>query len=138
MDWKKFALAVVVIYLVLFGLDFVIHSMWLGPVYASLPDSWRPMDQMEQKMWIMWVASLLFTVMFVYVYTRGMENKPWLGQGIRYGVLITLLASIPTVLSQYVVFRIPYTLAIKWMASGAVELILAGVIVAFICKKEAA
>ena len=136
MDLKKLALAVLVGYLVLFGLGYVIHTIWLGPTYASLPDTWRLMDQMQRKMWIMWVGNLLFAVMFAYVYTRGMENKPWMGQGIRYGILMTLLVAIPTTLSEYVVYRIPYTLAIKWIAAGALQCIVLGVIVAFFCKKE--
>ena len=135
MDWKKFILAVVVCFVMLEGTGFLIHGVWLQPIYQQFQDSWREQAQMEQKMWIMWVSDLLFTIMFAYVYTRGMENKPWLGQGIRYGITIALLMTIPVTLGNYVVFRVPYTLALTWMAVGAAQLIVVGVIVAFFLKK---
>ena len=135
MDWKKFTLAVIVAYLALEGTGFLIHGVWLDPTYRALPDSWREFNQMQQKMWIMWVGDLLFAAMFAYVYTRGAENKPWLGQGIRYGIFIALLAVIPATLGNYVVYRVPYPLAIKWLVTGGLQMVLLGVIVAFILKK---
>ena len=138
MDWKRFILAVVVSFVVLEGTGFLIHGMWLDPIYRSMPTSWRPFDEMEQKMWIMWIGDLLFATMFCYVYLRGMENKPWLAQGVRYGIIIALLAMIPATLGNYVVFRVTYTLALKWMAAGGVQLVLLGILVAYILKKEPA
>ncbi len=135
MDLKKFLLAVIVAYVVLEGTGFLIHGVWLDPIYRSLPDSWRPFEQMEKKMWIMWIGDLLFAMMFAYIYTRGAENKPWLGQGIRYGILIALLAVIPATLGNYVVHRVPYQLAIRWMVAGGLQMVLLGLIVAFFLKK---
>jgi hypothetical protein len=136
MDIKKMALAIVVAYAVLQGTEFLIHVIWLAPVYAAL-DAWRAAPQMEAKMWIMWVGSFLMTVMFTYIYVRGMENKPWLEQGIRFGIVIALFAAIPFTLNNYVLYRVPYTLAIKWMIAGSLQAILMGVIVAFFFRKTA-
>jgi len=74
---------------------------------------------------------------FAWVYTRNIENKPWPGQGIRYGVLMTLLAVVPAACIQYVVYPIPYTLALKWMFAGGVQLIVLGLVVAYFCRKPA-
>jgi uncharacterized membrane protein len=141
MDAKKLMLAIVVGYLVLMATGYLIHEIWLLPEYRTLGErehTWRDEALMRQKIWIMWIGQLLFTIMFAYVYTRGVEKKPWIGQGIRYAILMTLLAVVPATLSQYVVYRVPYMLAIKWMAAGGAQLILLGLIVAGVYNKAAA
>ena len=113
MEPKKVILAIVVGYVILMALGYVIHEIWLMPVYQQYATIWRLEDMMRHKMWINWAGQLLFTVLFAWIYTRGVEDKPWVGQGIRYGMVMTLLAVIPAVLTQYVVYPIPYTLALK-------------------------
>ncbi len=136
MDTKKFVLAIVVAYIVLIGTAYLIHQVLLAPTYREMMTGpFRPEEVIRHKMWVMWVGQLLFTVLFAYIYTRGVEDKPWVGQGIRYGILIALLAAIPAVLSEYVVYPVPHTLAIKWMVAGAVQTILMGLVVAGIYQK---
>ena len=137
MEPKKLILAIVVGYVILMALGYVIHEIWLMPVYQQYATIWRLEDMMRHKMWINWAGQLLFTVLFAWIYTRGVEDKPWVGQGIRYGMVMTLLAVIPAVLTQYVVYPIPYTLALKWMAAGTVQLIVLGLVVAGFCQKPA-
>ncbi|HJY85794.1 MAG TPA: hypothetical protein VKE24_03055 [Candidatus Acidoferrales bacterium] len=137
MEPKKFLAAVVVGYIILMGLAFLIHGVWLMPVYQQYATIWRLEEAMRHKMWINWVGQLLFTVVFAWVYTRGVEDKPWVGQGIRYGLLMTLFVVIPSVCAEYVVYPIPYTLALEWMLAGAVQLLVLGVIVAGFCRKPA-
>ncbi len=135
MDLKRLILAIVVGYVVLVGLAYVIHGVWLIPVYEQYATVWRLQEARLERVWIMWVGQLIFTVMFAWIYTRGVENKPWIGQGLRYGVAITLLAVVPAVLSEYVVYPIPYTLALKWIVGGAVQVTVLALIVAGICQK---
>ena len=118
MDTKKLIAAIVVGYLFMTGADYLIHGVWLSALYQQSPESWRPQDQFQNKMWIMPLGDLLFVAMFAYLYTRGVENKPWLGQGIRYGVLMALLVTIPLTLSQYVIYRVPDELPLRWIAAG--------------------
>lgn len=138
MDTKKLIAAIVVGYLFMAGAGYLIHGVWLDPLYRQFPDTWRPQDQFQNKMWIMWLADLLFVAMFAYIYTRGVENKPWLGQGIRYGVLMALLVTIPLTLSQYVIYRVPDELPLRWIAADALQLIILGLIVAGFYRKPAA
>jgi len=85
----------------------------------------------------MLVGQLIFTIMFAWVYTRGVENKPWVGQGIRYGILMTLLVVVPSACAQYTSYSIPYTLALKWMVGGGVQLVVLGLVVAGFLRKPA-
>lgn len=134
---KKLIIAAVVAYVWLMLTNFLIHGLWLMSEYAAIPDTWRPMAQMQQKMWIMWVGQLIFAAMFAYIYKRGAEKKPWAGQGLRYGILTTFFTVIPYSLTEYVIYRVPHMLAVKWMCAGAVQLILAGLLVAAIQKEPA-
>ena len=137
MEPKKLILAIAVGYVILMVLGYVIHEIWLMPVYQQYATIWRLEETMRHKMWINWAGQLLFTALFAWIYTRGVEDKPWVGQGIRYGIVMTLLTVIPAVCSQYVVYPIPYTLALKWMGAGAVQLIVLGLVVAGFCQKPA-
>lgn len=133
---KKLVLAVVLGYVWLMLTNFLVHGVWLMSQYAAIPDSWRPMAQMHRKFWIMWVGQLIFAAMFAYIYKRGAEKKPWPGQGLRYGILATFFTVIPYSLSEYVIYRVPYMLAVKWMCAGAVQLIVMGLIVAAILQES--
>lgn len=66
------------------------------------------------------------------------EEKPWVGQGIRYGILITLFTVVPSTLNDYVVYNLPHTLVLHWMIAGLISLILMGLAVAAILKKPRA
>jgi hypothetical protein len=131
---KKLVVATVSAYAWLMATGYLINGVWLMHDYMLTPDSWRPQAVMQHKFWIMWAAELLFTVMFVRVYSRGLEKKPWVGQGIRYGIVMSLLVMIPESLSEYVIYRVNHLLAIKWMVSGTAQFIVMGLIVAFVYK----
>lgn len=137
MDWKKFLAAVVVGYLLVGVLAYLIHNVWLMPVYRQHQSVWRPAEITMRKRWVMLVGQLIFTIMFAWVYTRGVENKPWVGQGIRYGILMTLLVVVPSACAQYTIYSIPYTLALKWMVGGGVQLVVLGLVVAGFLRKPA-
>lgn len=138
MDIKKCVLATVVVYVLLAGSGYVVNELWLTPAYEQVQqdhNTFRDLEGMNQKMWIHFVALLFFAAMFVYVYTKGVENKPWIQQGICYAVVIWFLVSAPAAMYQHVFYRVPASLAMKWMAASAVEILLAGLIVAAIYKR---
>lgn len=137
MESKKLIAAIVLGYVLLGLLGYLIHGVLLLPTYRAHEGIWRDEETMMHKRWVMWVGELMFTAVFAWIYTRNVENKPWAGQGIRYGMLMTLLTVIPTVCSQYVVYPLTYPLALKWMVAGGVELILLGLVVAYFCRKPA-
>lgn len=138
MSAKKLVIAMVICYVVLMGTNFLIHSVWLMSDYAATPDSWRALPDMQQKMWVMFIGQAFFAALFCYIYSRGAEAKGWVGQGIRYGILITMFAVIPYSLGEYTVYNVPHMLAVKWMMAGCIQMIILGLIAAGICQKQAA
>jgi hypothetical protein len=135
---KKLLLAIVAAYVVLMLSNYVVHQIWLMSDYAAIPASHRTSEGIMHRFWVMAVGQFIFAALFAYIYTRGAEKKPWLVQGIRYGILITLLTVVPTALGEYVVYIVPYQLAIKWMIAGGIQMIILGLIVAGICSESAA
>ena len=135
---KKLVLAIVVGYVVLMGTNFLVHQILLMPDYNAIPLSHRSAEGIQHRFWAMCVGQFFFAAMFAYIYTRGQEAKPWLIQGLRYGVVMTFVTVVPYSLSQYVVYIVPYMLAIKWMIMGGIQLLILGAVVAAICKESVA
>jgi uncharacterized membrane protein len=81
------------------------------------------------------LGQFFFAALFAYIYSCGVERKPWLVQGIRYGFLMTLFTVIPMSLSEYDTYAVPYMLAVKWIIAGGIQMVLLGMIVAGIYKQ---
>lgn len=134
---KKLVLAIIVAYIVLMGTNYLVHSVWLMPDYDAIASSHRSAAGIMHRFWAMALGQFFFAAMFAYIYTRGRESKPWLEQGIRYGIVMTFMTVVPYSLSEYTVYIVPYMLVIKWMIAGGIQLIILGLIVAGICKEGA-
>ena len=132
---KKLVLATAAAYILLMGTNYLVHEIWLMPDYDAIPLSHRSPEGIQHRFWAMALGQLFFAALFAYIYTRGAEKKPWLVQGVRYGIVITFLTVVPYSLSEYVVYIVPYMLAIKWMVAGGIQLMLLGVVVAGIFKE---
>jgi hypothetical protein len=78
------------------------------------------------------LAQALFGFAFAWVYFQGKEDKPWLAQGIRYGIAIAFLTVIPTYLIYHVVTPVPFALALKQIVYDTIRLVLMGVALAWI------
>jgi len=141
MDTKKVIGAMVAAFVILFLAGFVVHDVLLGSTYRQMRDagfSFRPEDAMRHKFWGICVSNALYSILFVWVYAKGKEEKPWVGQGIRYGILMTLFTVVPSALNDYVVYNLPHTLALHWIIAGLITLILMGLAAAAILKKPRA
>lgn len=139
MDWKRTVLAVVVVFVLLVLAGYLIHAVWLASTYQSMRAdgfSFRTPEAFQHRIWIIWLSDLVYAILFVWVYLRGRENKPWAGQGVRYGVLMTFFTLIPNVMQEYTVYNIAHMLALKWMVAGGIVLIIAGILVALICQTK--
>jgi len=133
MNIKRFIGAAVVVFISFQLFDYLIHNLMLGPTYQKLISVWRP-DMMD-KMWIMHLTSLFLSFLFVYIFTKGYEGKG-VGEGVRYGLLIGLLMNGVGAFNQYVIYPVPFKLAVQWFIFGTLEFIIAGIITALIYRPE--
>lgn len=141
MDTKKLIGAIVAAFVILFVAGFLVHSVLLASTYRQMRAegfSFRPENAMQHKLWGIWVSDILYSILFVWVYIRGRDAKPWVAQGFRYGVVVTLFTVVPSALNDYVVYNLPHTLVLHWMIAGLITLILMGLAVAAILKPASA
>lgn len=138
MSRKKIVSAVVLSYIWLMATNYLVHSVWLRRAYEDSARIWRTPEAIASRFWVMALGELVFTIVFVWIYTRGAESKPWAGQGIRYGVLMTLLVMVPAAAAEYVVYPGPASLGVQWVLAGLVQLVVMGLMTAGLCRKPAA
>jgi hypothetical protein len=136
MTMKRIIAAMAACFVLLSAGRYLIHSVWLADAYLETISVWRPQDSMLSHLWILYVANLVLAVAAVLIYVRGVEPKPWLGQGLRFGILLALVTAVPQSLVEFVVYPIPHMLAIQWIIGEGALAVLLGVLAAAICKPE--
>ncbi|MBN2158993.1 MAG: hypothetical protein JW807_06330 [Spirochaetes bacterium] len=132
MNIKRFVLASIAVFVVIQAIDWLFHGLLMSGWYAELKGVWRA-DMMD-LMWVMTLGSLFFSFMFVFIFTKGYENKGIM-EGVRYGLLIGLLMYVAGMLGQYAMYPIPLGMAVAWVAYGIVEMAAAGAVTAAIYRK---
>jgi hypothetical protein len=124
----KFVIAWIVIFVVWFAGSYVVHGVLLHDDYSKLSNLFRTEADAQAFFPLMILAHVMLSGALVWIYARGAEAKPWLGQGIRFGMAIILLTVVPTYLIYYVVQPMPgATVAKQIVFDGILTLILASV-----------
>lgn len=129
---KRFIISVIVLFVVAMLLGFLIHAVLLGPDYAALPGLMREPADAHQHFGYMIAAHILIAIGFTWIYVRGREDKPWLGQGIRFGLAIAVVSTIPIYLIYHAVSPFPLGLAVKQIVYDTVGAVAMGIVVAAI------
>src|SRR5258708_5324002 len=132
---KKFAIAWVVIFIVWMIGSFVVHGLLLDADYLKLPNLFRPESDAQQYFPVMILAHVIMAGAFTWIYARGVEARPWVGQGIRFGLGIALLTVVPTYMIYYVVQPMPGALVVKQRLFAGGLRVLLGVGVVFLYRK---
>ena len=95
----------------------------------------RPEAEAQKMMHLMVLAHVLMAGAFTWIYARGVENKPWLGQGLRFGLAVAVLF-VPIYIIYYVVQPTPGTLAAKQIAYDIIMTLVLGAAVAFLYRGQ--
>jgi len=133
---KKFAVAWVVIFVVWMVGSFIVHGLLLHDDYLKLSNLFRPEADGQKYFPLMILAHVILAGALVWIYSRGVEAKPWLGQGVRFGVVIALLTVVPTYLIYYVVQPMPGMLVVKQTVFDGALLLVLGAVVAYLYRGE--
>lgn len=95
-------------------------------LFHDFPNVWRAMD--ARTFWFPILGRVVLAVMFVLVFTKGYEGRGG-GEGLRFGVWMTLLLYLPLALAYFGHYR----LRPAWVAGdflvGVVSCLLAGWVV---------
>lgn len=135
MDKKKFIITVAAVFVVSEILNYLIHGVLLSSTYMSdaLSGVFRSEAEMGSLMWVMWIADLVWSFFFVFLFVKGFENKGIM-EGVRYGVYIGFFVSFVYAYQAYVVYPITYGLTIQWFIYGFIVSVILGAIVSLLYK----
>jgi hypothetical protein len=132
---KKFLIAWLVVFVVMMLGGMVIHGMLLQDEYMAT-GLMRPEAEQEGMMAWMLLAHVIMAGAFTWIYARGVENKPWLGQGLRFGLALALFCTVPIYLIYYCVQPVPEMLVIRQIAYDLILMLLVGAVVAFLYRGQ--
>jgi hypothetical protein len=135
---KKFLIGWIVIFVAWMAGSVVVHGMLLHDDYAKLPNLFRPEAEAQQYFPLMLLAHVMLAGAFVWIYARGNEAKPWLSQGLRFGVAIALLTIVPTYIIFYVVQPMPGMHVVKQIVFDGALMLILGVIAAYLYRQPKA
>ena len=135
MNTKKLIIAVIVVFILLEATGYLIHGVFLSSIYMQeeISKVFRPVSDMQHIMWRMWLADLVWSFFFVFIFIKGYQNKGWM-EGVRYGVYIGLFMNLMASTAQNVFYPIPASLALNWFIFGFIQTIILGVVTSFIYK----
>lgn len=129
---NKCIVSAIVMFVMAFALSYLAHGVLLYGDYMQMQSWMRPQAEVQNLMLYMVIAQALFGIAFAWIYVQGREDKPWLAQGVRFGIAIAALAIAPTYLIYHVVTPVPLIVAIKQIVYDTVRVVLMGVVVAWI------
>jgi hypothetical protein len=127
---KRMLISVIVIFVMSLGLGFVVHGLLLKPDYSLLSNLYRTEPDAGAHFPFMILAHLLFAIGFVWIYGKGKEAKPFMAQGIRFGIAVAVLSTIPTFLIYFAVQPLSSALVLKQIVFDTIGVILMGIVVA--------
>ena len=134
---KTFWIGWIVVFVVMQAYGYLVHEVGLSETYQSLASIFRPQEEMASMMWMMMVGGVFSLLLFCYIFTWGHEGKGVM-EGVRYGALIGVFASIISAVDSYVIYPLTGELAVIWFVTGVVAFIISGAVFAAIYKPSLA
>lgn len=131
----RFIIAGIAGFLISLFAGFLFHGILLHADYAQIPNLMRSDADAQGYLPFMMLSHLIKGFAFAWIYSKGVSpGVPWLSQGVKFGVAVTLLMTVPLYLVYYAVQPMPGMLVVKQIVADSIATVLMGVVVAFICK----
>lgn len=128
---SKCIISAIVMFVMAAALSFLVHGVLLSGDYAALPGM-RPPAEAQPLLPYLMAAHAIFAGAMTWIYIKGREDKPWLAQGLRYGIAVALLTIVPTYLIYHVVTPVPLMVAFKQIVFDGVRVVAMGVVLAWL------
>ena len=133
MNLKRFLLSILAVLVTFEVLNFLIHSVLLSGLYEETASLWR--EDMMDFMWMMYIADLLFVVIFTTIYTRWVKT-PGMLSGILYGLLVGLMMNTVGMLNQFIIYPISANMLWWWLITGLIQFVICGLVLGIIYKPK--
>jgi magnesium-transporting ATPase (P-type) len=124
---KRFVLSVVVLFVVSMLLGFVVHGTILHDDYAKMQNLFRSEADQQAHFLYMIAAHVLMAIGVTWVYRQGRDAQPWLGQGVRFGLALFVLMTLPTYLIYFAVQPMPSDVVAKQIVLDGIAVVILGI-----------
>ena len=136
MPLTKFLLRTIVLAIAWFALGYVGHQLLLGRDYVAIEPIMRSKADMQAHMLFAPLSALFYSAAMVWIYAQGRSPKPWLGQGLRFGLAVWALAAVPKYIGNYTIEPWPGAFVAKILAWELVAALVLGILVAGLSKND--
>jgi hypothetical protein len=133
---KTFLVAWVIVFVVWMAGSFVVHGLLLHADYEKVSQLFRPEAEAQKYFPLMILAHVIMAGALTWIYARGAEAKPWLGQGLRFGAAVALLTVVPWYIIYYVVQPMPGMHVVKQIVFDGILVLVLGAVVAFVYRRR--
>lgn len=131
----KFLIAWVIVFVGWMAGSFIVHGVLLHADYTRLHSLFRPEAEAQAYFPLMLLAHASLSGALAWIYSRGVEAKPWLAQGLRFGVALVFLVTVPMYTIYFVVQPMPGATVVKQIVFDGVLMIVLCAILAFIYRR---
>ncbi|HME82141.1 MAG TPA: hypothetical protein VKF82_08705 [Candidatus Eremiobacteraceae bacterium] len=133
MSQWRLILTMLVVWILSIGLGSLIHGFLLAQDYGQVAQLYRPAT--DTHFITIFIGYLAFAVGSVWLYSRGVEDKPWFGQGLRFGLAMWLVWPVASFLIEYATQPVPESLVVKQLAYELVSKLILGVVTAAMIRR---
>ncbi len=133
----RFLLGWVVAFVLWMAGGFIVHGTLLAADYKAT-NLFRADADAQSHFPALLLAHVIAAGAFVWIYSRGIEPRPWLGQGFRYGLGVAFLTSIPMYMIYYAVQPMPGSIVVRQIIFDTICIVIVGIAVAWVYRGEAA
>lgn len=133
MHINRLVLSIAVIFVLSAIFGNVIHALLLHNEYASVPQVFR--SPVDADLTLILLSDLAFAVASVWIYAHGVEDLPWLGQGIRFGLAMWLVTSVPAYVMAYATQPLPESLLWKQLGYDLIAKLILGLVTAALVRR---
>ena len=128
----RFWTSLIAMFVMSMALGFLIHGFLLANDYARLPNLMRSQEAAQEMFPYMLLAHAFIAAGFTWIYLKGREDKPWLAQGVRFGIAVAVLMTIPLYLIYFAVMPFPSDLVAQQVVFDTIGMVLMGIVIAWI------
>ena len=132
---RRFPVAWIIVFLAWMVGSFLVHAVLLKEDYMQLPNLFRPEADAQRYFPLMILAHAILAGALVWIYAQGVRAKPWLAQGVRFGITVALLTVVPTYMIYCVVQPMPGMVVVKQIVFDAILVVILGAIVAALYRE---
>lgn len=132
MNTGRYVIGSIVVFVVMFFLDYLLHEVFLSSFYAAMADCMRP----EPYWSAIVLGELIFAFGFCFIFIKGYEGKGC-AEGVRYGLYIGIAFGISSSMISYAVSPMSGWVMLAYFFAYPIMMMIIGAVFASIYKPKA-